>query len=86
MAAQAGKAVFDPLSWRGTTQFAAQRARRRCIWIEISLANADFAIRRWELVLAREAVHRETGESFATRDTDHPTGICVGTTTGTITE
>lgn len=81
----AGETVFDPFLGSGTTLLAAERTKRRCIGIEISPAYVDVAIRRWEAMTGREAVHVDSGDTFSERSLGQPGGICTGTTSGTST-
>lgn len=80
-----GNTVFDPFLGSGTTLLAAERTQRRAIGIEIAPAYVDVAIRRWEKMTGREAVHRETGATFATRGAGLGTGTTTGAITGTMT-
>ncbi|KUJ76916.1 hypothetical protein AVO45_10525 [Ruegeria marisrubri] len=63
----AGATVFDPFLGSGTTLLAAERAKRRCVGIEISPAYVDVAIRRWEALTGLEAIHEASGQTFAAR-------------------
>ena len=63
----AGATVFDPFLGSGTTLLAAERARRRCVGVEIAPAYVDVAIRRWESLTGCNAIHEATGQTFAER-------------------
>lgn len=77
-----GNTVFDPFLGSGTTLLAAERTKRRCVGIELAPAYVDVAIRRWEEMTGREAVLRETGQSFAARASGLTTGTATGTAIG----
>jgi DNA modification methylase len=57
--------VLDPFLGSGTTVLAAELAGRVCCGLEISPAYVDVAIRRWEKMTGRDAVHAVTGLTFA---------------------
>jgi DNA modification methylase len=56
--------VLDPFSGSGTTIIAAERSGRRARAIEIDPAYVDVAIRRWQTLTGKSAVHAETGVAF----------------------
>jgi DNA modification methylase len=56
--------VLDPFSGSGTTIIAAERSGRRARAIEIDPAYVDVAIRRWQKLTGKSAVHAETGIAF----------------------
>ncbi len=60
-----GEVVLDPFLGSGTTVLAAELSKRACAGIEISPAYVDVAIARWEKLTGLEAVHEETGLTFA---------------------
>ena len=60
-----GEVVLDPFLGSGTTVLAAELSKRACVGIEISPAYVDVAIARWEKLTGLEAVHEETGLTFA---------------------
>lgn len=60
--------VLDPFGGAGTTLIAAERTRRRARLIEIDPHYVDVAIRRWQHVTGKAAVHAETGEQFSQRE------------------
>lgn len=62
---KAGDAVLDPFLGSGSTLLAAERAGRSCLGMEISPAYVDVAIDRWQRITGSQAVHAETGLSFA---------------------
>jgi DNA modification methylase len=61
----AGDIVLDPFMGSGTTIISAERSRRAAYGIELDPAYVDLAIRRWQQETKEEAVHVESGLSFA---------------------
>ena len=59
-----GDLVLDPFLGSGTTLMAAERTGRRCVGVEIEPAYVDLAIRRWQKLTGRNAIHAECGHSF----------------------
>jgi len=59
-----GDLVLDPFLGSGTTLMAAERTGRRCVGVEIEPAFVDLAIRRWQKLTGRDAIHAESGHSF----------------------
>ncbi|WLA79954.1 site-specific DNA-methyltransferase [Bradyrhizobium elkanii] len=59
--------ILDPFGGAGTTLIAAERTRRRARVIEIEPRYVDVAIRRWQHITGKTAVHAETSQSFAQR-------------------
>lgn len=59
--------VLDVFGGSGATLLAAQKTGRRARLIELDPLYVDVAIRRWQALTGQEAVHAETGESFAAR-------------------
>lgn len=60
-----GDAVYEPFSGSGTTIIAAEMTKRRCYAMELNPAYVDVAVRRWQTFSGAEAMHAETGQSFA---------------------
>ena len=60
-----GEIVLDAFMGSGTTIAAAERTQRVAYGIEIEPTYVDVAIRRWEKLTGKSAVHAETGETFA---------------------
>jgi len=63
-----GDVVLDPFLGSGSTMIAAERTGRRCAGIELDPLYVDVAIRRWQRATGKDAVHVESGESFAVRE------------------
>lgn len=61
--------ILDPFGGAGTTLIAAERTRRRARLIEIEPRYVDVAIRRWQHVTGKTAVHAETGAAFGQTST-----------------
>lgn len=60
-----GEIVLDPFCGSGTTILAAERTGRRARCIELEPMYVDVAIRRWEGVTGKLAVHAATGLTLA---------------------
>ena len=60
-----GETVLDAFCGSGTTIIAAEKAGRIAYGIELDPLYVDVAIRRWEKVTKRSAIHCETGMTFA---------------------
>src|SRR5262245_18388219 len=61
---QRGGIVLDTFSGAGTTLLAAERVGRHARTLEIDPRYVDVAIRRWQAVTGRDAVHSESGLTF----------------------
>jgi DNA modification methylase len=59
-----GDAIYEPFSGSGTTIIAAELTGRRCHALELSPAYVDVAIRRWQDLTGKQAIHADTGEVF----------------------
>jgi DNA modification methylase len=59
-----GEIVLDTFLGSGSTLIAAQETGRICCGVELDPLYIDVAIRRWQKITGREAVQRDTGESF----------------------
>jgi DNA modification methylase len=60
-----GDAVLDPFLGSGTTIIAAEQTGRIGYGIELDPKYVDVAVRRWEQLTGRQAVHVESGLTFA---------------------
>ncbi len=60
-----GDVVLDPFAGSGTTVIAAERVGRICYAMELESRYVDTAIRRWQNLTGKTAVHAMTGRSFA---------------------
>ena len=60
-----GDIVLDPFLGSGTTIIAAERVGRRAYGMELDPVHADTAIRRFERHSGQDAIHVETGLTFA---------------------
>lgn len=60
-----GWAVLDAFLGSGTTLIAAEKTGRCCFGIELDPLYVDTAIRRWQTWTGQEAVHTESGKTFA---------------------
>lgn len=88
-ASNRGDRVLDPFLGSGTTVIAAERSGRVGLGIELDPRYVDVAVRRWERLTGKSAIH-ETGRSFKeveaerTERTDQQAGEvtpCATTTT-----
>lgn len=57
--------VLDPFGGSGTTILAAENTGRHARLIELEPVYIDVAIRRWQKMTGKDAVHVETGKTFA---------------------
>jgi len=57
--------ILDPFGGSGTTILAAESTSRHARLIELEPAYVDVAIRRWQKMTGKDAIHAETGKSFA---------------------
>jgi DNA modification methylase len=63
-----GDIVLDPFVGSGTTVIAAERTGRTCYGIELDPGYVDTVVRRWQKFTGLEAVHQDTGRTFAQRE------------------
>jgi DNA modification methylase len=56
--------VVDTFCGSGTTILAAERVGRTAYGIEIDPLYVDVAIRRWQALTGKDAIHRTTGKTF----------------------
>ena len=59
-----GDIVLDLFMGSGTTIMAAERVGRRAYGLEIDPRYVDVAVRRWQAYTKRDAVLRDTGQTF----------------------
>lgn len=62
-----GGVVLDGFAGSGTTLLAAERTGRVARGLEIEPRYVDVAIRRWQAMARKQAIHAETGEKFDDR-------------------
>jgi DNA modification methylase len=62
-----GDVVFEPFSGSGSQLIAAEQLGRKCRAIEIEPTFVDVAIRRWQSLTGRDAIHEASGETWAKR-------------------
>lgn len=60
-----GEIVLDPFCGSGTSILAAERTGRKAYCLELDPKYVDVAIRRWEAMTGAQAIHEETGLTFA---------------------
>ena len=60
-----GDIIVDPFLGSGSTILAAQKTGRRCFGIELEPGYVDIAIKRWEAMTGGQAVHTDSGLTFA---------------------
>jgi DNA modification methylase len=65
-----GQAVYEPFSGSGTTIIAGEMTGRSIHAIELSPAYVDVAVKRWQAFTGKEAVHADSGKTFAQMDED----------------
>ena len=70
-----GASILDPFLGSGTAVIAAERTGRVCYGLELDPLYVDTLIRRWQRRTKREALHVESGETFAIRETRKSSAI-----------
>lgn len=60
-----GDAVYDPFLGSGTSVIAAEITGRVCYGCELSPAYVDLIVLRWQTLSGQEAIHMDTGMTFA---------------------
>lgn len=63
-----GEYILDPFAGSGTIFIACEKTGRKGLGIELDPLYVDVAIRRWEQLTGRDAIHKETGETFKARE------------------
>lgn len=64
-ASNRGDVVFDPFLGSGTTIIAAEKTGRAAYGFELDGRYFDLLVRRWEAFTGRDAIHEQTGLTFA---------------------
>lgn len=59
-----GDVVLDTFLGSGSTLLAAEQTGRTCIGVELEPGYVEVAIRRWQKLTGKDAVHAVTGEPF----------------------
>jgi len=59
-----GSIILDAFAGSGTTIIAAEQTGRRAFCLEIDPGYADVAIRRWQALTRRDAIHQDSGLTF----------------------
>ena len=62
-----GDLVLDSFGGSGATALAAERTGRKARLIELDPVYVDVAIRRWQEMTGKAAVHAATGETYEMR-------------------
>lgn len=57
--------ILDAFLGSGSALIAAQRVGRRCFGMELAPGYVDIIVRRWQAYSGSEAIHVETGKTFA---------------------
>lgn len=60
-----GDSVYDPFLGSGSTVIAAQTVERQCFGMELNPSYVDIVVKRWQNFTGKDAVHEETGQTFA---------------------
>jgi DNA modification methylase len=68
-----GDSVLDCFCGSGTTLIAAQKAHRIGYGIELDPIYVDVAVRRWQALTGKQALHAGTGQSFAAMQAERAT-------------
>lgn len=59
-----GEIILEPFIGSGTAIIAAEKVGRRCYGIDIEPQYVDVAIRRWQKITGKQAIHAETRKPF----------------------
>jgi len=68
----AGQAVYEPFSGSGTTIIAGEMTGRSIHAIELNPAYVDVAVKRWQEFTGEQAIHADTGKTFAETASNSP--------------
>lgn len=60
-----GEIALDPFLGSGSTLIACEKTTRTCVGIELSPRYVDVAIARWQQWTGNEAVHEQSGKTYA---------------------
>ena len=60
-----GGIILDPFGGSGTTLIAAERTGRKARLVELDPLYCDVTIRRWQALTGKDAIHAESGQTFA---------------------
>jgi hypothetical protein len=66
-----GGLVLDPFAGSGTTLIAAEKNGRKAAAIELDPRRVDVAVRRWQSITGKVAIHADTGTSFVEMEQHH---------------
>ena len=64
--AKAGDWAFEPFNGSGTSIIACEGMGMNCAAMELAPEYADVAVKRWQDFTGLDAIHEETGQTFAT--------------------
>lgn len=70
-----GDLVLDSFAGSGTTILAAEKTGRRCYAAELDPIYIDVAVRRWQTLTGRQAVHADYGMTFDQLAENRPTTV-----------
>jgi DNA modification methylase len=68
--------VYEPFGGSGTTLVAAEELGRSCFLMELDPNYCDLIIRRWQNFVDGNAVHEETGQTWAQMSSEASKGRC----------
>ena len=74
--------VFDPFLGSGTTLIACEQLGRTCYGMEIEPRYVDVAVRRWQKLTGKDAIHEATGETFNQRESGNFSQSTIGAPNG----
>ena len=55
----------EPFGGSGSTLMGAEKTGRKCYTMELQPQYCDVIVKRWQEYTGKEAVHEETGKTFA---------------------
>ena len=65
-----GQAIYEPFCGSGTTLIACEKSNRHCLGMELDEKYVDVIINRWQNFTGKEAVHIESGKTYAEMSND----------------